>query len=160
YILQLLKDQGKPQTLEEREVLSSVQGNERDCEALRRRLNAMVRDGQLRRNRRGQFGVLDRMNLITGRVQGHRDGFGFVVVEEGDDLFISPHQMRSVIDGDKVLVSADSYNRFGKREARIVEILEHGTEQIVGCYLNDAGIHIIEPVNRRLAQEVLIADLN
>src|SRR5699024_5355840 len=53
-----------------------------------------------------------------------------------------------------------SYNRFGKREARIVEILEHGTEQIVGCYLNDAGIHIIEPVNRRLAQEVLIADLN
>lgn len=160
YILEKLNEQGRPQTQEELEVLVGVAGNERDSEALRRRLNAMVRDGQLRRNRRGQFGVLDRMNLITGRVQGHRDGFGFVVVEEGEDLFISPHQMRSVLDGDKVLVSAESFNRFGKREARIVEILEHGTQQIVGRYINDSGVHIIEPVNRRLAQEVLITDLN
>lgn len=160
YILQLLNEQDNPQTLEELEQLLDVVGNERDCEALRRRLNAMVRDGQLRRNRRGQFGVLDRMNLITGRVQGHRDGFGFVVVEEGEDLFISPHQMRSVLDGDKVLVSADGYNRFGKREARIVEVLEHGTTQIVGRYINDLGVHLIEPINRRLAQEVLITDLN
>lgn len=160
YILQLLNEQNRPQTLEELEVLVGVAGNEGDCEALRRRLNAMVRDGQLRRNRRGQFGVLDRMNLITGRVQGHRDGFGFVVVDEGEDLFISPHQMRSVLDGDKVLVSADGYNRFGKREARIVEVLEHGTTQIVGRYINDSGVHLIEPINRRLAQEVRITDLN
>jgi len=160
FILETLNEQGSPQTQEELEKLLEVAGNERDCEALRRRLSAMVRDGQLRRNRRGQYGVLDRMNLITGRVQGHRDGFGFVVVEEGEDLFISPHQMRSVLDGDKVLVSADGFNRFGKREARIVEILEHGTQQIVGRYINDSGVHIIEPVNRRLAQEVLIIDLN
>lgn len=160
YILQLLNEQNKPQTLEELEVLAGVAGNDGDCEALRRRLNAMVRDGQLRRNRRGQFGVLDRMNLITGRVQGHRDGFGFVVVDDGEDLFISPHQMRSVLDGDKVLVSADGYNRFGKREARIVEVLEHGTTQIVGRYINDSGVHLIEPINRRLAQEVRITDLN
>jgi len=160
FILERLNEQGRPQTQEEIEVLAGVAGNERDCEALRRRLSARVRDGQLRRNRRGQFGVLDRMNLITGRVQGHRDGFGFVVVEEGEDLFVSPHQMRSVLDGDKVLVSADSFNRFGKREARIVEILEHGTQQIVGRYINDGGVHIIEPVNRRMAQEVLITDLN
>lgn len=160
YILQLLNEQDKPQHLEELEELLGIVGNEQDCEALRRRLNAMVRDGQLRRNRRGQYGVLDRMNLITGRVQGHRDGFGFVVVEEGEDLFISPYQMRHVLDGDKVLVSADGYNRFGKREARIVEVLEHGITQIVGRYINESGVHLIEPANRRLAQEVLITDMN
>src|SRR5699024_4272250 len=93
FILERLNEQGRPQTQEEIEVLAGVAGNERDCEALRRRLSAMVRDGQLRRNRRGQFGVLDRMNLITGRVQGHRDGFGFVVVGEGEDLFVSPHRI-------------------------------------------------------------------
>ena len=51
-------------------------------EALRRRLNAMHRDGQLLQNRRGDFGVLDRMSLLSGRVQGHKDGFGFFINDE------------------------------------------------------------------------------
>src|SRR5699024_11965451 len=73
FILERLNEQGRPQTQEEIEVLAGVAGNERDCEALRRRLSAKVRDGQLRRNRRGQGGVLDRMNVINGGVQSQPD---------------------------------------------------------------------------------------
>ncbi len=75
-----------------------------NIEALRRRLIAMSRDGQLISNRRQGYGVIDKMDLVRGRVQGHKDGFGFVVpAEGGDDLFLSYRQMRKVFDGDEVL---------------------------------------------------------
>ena len=47
-------------------------------EAMRRRLNAMERDGQLARNRRGGYGTLGKLNLVKGRVIGHAEGYGFV----------------------------------------------------------------------------------
>ncbi|MFC6981335.1 hypothetical protein [Microbulbifer taiwanensis] len=72
---------------------------------MRRRLIAMSRDGQIASNRAGDFGVLDKMSLVRGRVIGHRDGFGFVVPRDGgDDLFLSHRQMKKVFDGDEVLV--------------------------------------------------------
>ena len=65
----------------------------------------MERDGQLIRNRRGDYALVERLNLIRGRVLGHRDGFGFVSPEDGTgDLFLNPRQMRKVFPGDKVLV--------------------------------------------------------
>ena len=60
-------------------------------EALRRRLIAMTRDGQLLKNRKGAFGPLENMELIAGRVIGHKDGFGFVEPDtDEDDLFLTP----------------------------------------------------------------------
>ena len=76
---------------------------------MRRRLIAMCRDGQLVSNRRGQYLPVSRINLVKGIVIGHRDGFGFVKLDEGgSDLYLSARQMQTVFDGDRVLVRADS----------------------------------------------------
>ena len=62
----------------------------------------MERDGQLIYTRRGTYAPVDKLDLILGRVSGHRDGFGFLVPDDGsDDLFLSPAQMRLVFDGDR-----------------------------------------------------------
>lgn len=160
-ILDLLDEQPGPLPMEIIAELLDVHGEEADI-ALERRLRAMMRDGQLVRNRAGRFGPVQRMDLIAGRVQGHRDGFGFLVTDEpgADDLFLSPSQMQQVLDGDRVLVSAEGRNRFGKREARIVEIVERGTTDLVGIYQPQGGVHFLSPQNRRLSREVLITDLN
>jgi ribonuclease R len=160
-IIQLLTDQGKP--LSEAQILALLEIRDEDGEVgIHRRLRAMLRDGQLVENRRGRLGLPKRMDLIAGRVQGHKDGFGFVIPDEKDreDLFLPPRQMRAVLDGDRVMVSSEGKNRFGKHEARVVEVLERATDEVVGQYYREAGVHFLEPQNRRITQNVLISDLN
>jgi len=71
--------------------------SEEGAEALRRRLGAMVRDGQLVRNRRDCYALADQFDLVQGRVIGHRDGFGFLVTDdEGDDVYLSARQMHAL----------------------------------------------------------------
>ena len=70
-------------------------------QALGRRLKAMERDGQLIKNRRGSYGLIEKMDLIKGRVIGHPDGYGFVVTDEGGKgLFLSSREMRTILHGD------------------------------------------------------------
>jgi ribonuclease R len=159
-ILQVLNDQGRPMLADELMKHLKIDGEESQI-GIERRLGAMIRDGQLVQNRKREFGVISRMDLICGRVQGHRDGFGFVIPDGstgGDDLFISPRQMQAVMDGDKVLVNAEGRNRFGKREARIVEVVERAVTELVGVFRREAGAEFLVPQNKRISKEVLVGD--
>lgn len=128
-------------------------------EAMRRRLRAMERDGQLARNRRGGYGTLEKLNLIKGRVIGHSEGFGFVspLSGEGDDIFLSSAQMRRVFDGDIVLVRVAGWDRRGRPEGSLVDIVERATNQLVGRYFRESGINFVRPDNPRISQDILIS---
>ena len=128
-------------------------------EAMRRRLNAMERDGQLARNRRGGYGTLEKLNLIKGRVIGHSEGFGFVspLSGEGEDIFLSSAQMRRVFDGDIVLVRVAGWDRRGRPEGSLVDIVERATQQLVGRYFRESGINFVRPDNPRISQDILIS---
>lgn len=126
-------------------------------EALRRRLIAMTRDGQLISNRRGAYALVVKMDLVKGKIQGHKEGFGFVIPDDGSpDLFLSPKQMRKVFDGDSVLTRVSGIDKRRRREGEIVEVLERKTSQFVGRFYRDAGVGIVVPHNRRITQEILI----
>src|SRR5579883_1334652 len=93
YILEYLAERGSPATYQQIESELTINTPETK-EALRRRLIAMVRDGQLYKNRKQAYGPLGKMELIAGRIIGHKDGFGFIEPDlGGDDLFVSPRQM-------------------------------------------------------------------
>jgi ribonuclease R len=126
-------------------------------EALRRRLIAMGRDGQLISNRRGYYGLLDRMELVKGRVQGNKDGSGyFVASDSSSDLYLTPTEMQKVFDGDIVLARFIGTGGRGRQEGMIVEILQRSFKQIVGRYYSDMGIGVLVPANRRITQEILV----
>ncbi|PTY35927.1 ribonuclease R [Saccharospirillum sp. MSK14-1] len=130
---------------------------EDDIEALRRRLIAMVRDGQLLCSRKGAFGLIDKMDLIKGRVQGHPDGFGFLIPEQGGKDFVLTHrQMRCCFDGDVVLARKGKRDHRGRIEAIITEVLEHNTQELVGRYSSDGGFGRVLPENRRVSHDILI----
>ncbi len=132
-----------------------------DLEALRRRARAMERDGQILRNRRGSYLPVDQSDLIRGRVIGHPDGFGFLKPDEGgDDLFMSPKQMRSLMHGDRALVRVAGIDRRGRREGALVEVLERNNEQVVGRLFIESGISFVVADNKRINQDVLIPPEN
>ncbi|MBS3804366.1 MAG: ribonuclease R [Oleiphilaceae bacterium] len=158
FILEHLRQRGAPAT---HETLCEELGqySPEGIEALRRRLIAMCRDGQAICNRRGAYLPIDEADLVSGRVIGHRDGFGFLVTdEEGSDLFLSAREMRQVFHGDRVAARVDSTDDRGRREGTIVEILERRTQQTVGRMFRESGISYVIPENPRINHEVLIPE--
>jgi ribonuclease R len=155
-ILELLTAAEKP--LNQNKIASKLGLAEQEQQdALRKRLRAMERDGQLMVNRRGAYGLVDKMNLLHCRVQGHRDGYGFAMpLAEGDDVYLSARQMHFVFDGDEVLVQITGEDRRGRLEGKVVEVLQRGHHQVVGRYQEESGIGFVIPDNGRLTQQILI----
>lgn len=125
---------------------------------LDRRLGAMRRDGQLIRNRRGRFGLVQKMDLRSGRVQAHPDGFGFFIPDEGGkDLFLSPRELRGVLHGDRVVARADGRtDRRGRPIGTLVEVIERVNQTVVGRFQQGEKMACVVPDNRRLYQDILI----
>ncbi|WP_163558562.1 ribonuclease R [Halomonas sp. NO4] len=158
YLLARLEEYGKPITHEKMSRLLGLEDEELQ-EAVRRRLAAMERDGQVLRNRAGAYALIDKLDLIKGKVLGHRDGFGFLLRDDGKkpDLVLPPRQMRRVFHGDHVLVRISGRDRRGRDEATIAEVLARNTQTIVGVYReNTPEFGVLIPENPRITQEVII----
>jgi ribonuclease R len=131
---------------------------EPELEALRRRLQAMVRDGQLFRNRRGGYLSFDHMDLEKGYVQTHPDGFGFLRPESGGkDIFLPAREMRTLMNGDRIAVKVTAYDRQRERsEGALISILGRAHETLVGRFHRESGIEFVVPDDKRLVQDVLL----
>lgn len=131
--------------------------DEEQIEALRRRLGAMCRDGQLLQNRRNGFVPAHKADVIKGQVLAHRDGFGFLRPEDGGkDLFLSAREMHKVFDGDTVLASPRSIDKRGRVEAHIVEVLQRAHQQLAGKLIEENGLLFVKPDSARIAMQILI----
>ena len=131
--------------------------DEDEQEGLRRRLIAMVRDGQLIQTRKGAFGLIDKMDLVVGTVQGHRDGFGFVLPNDGsDDLFLTARQMKELFDGDRIVVRETDVDQKGRRYCALVDILERSVTTVVGRYFEEDGLGFVSPESKRMTNDVVI----
>ena len=131
--------------------------DERDREALSKRLTAMLRDGQLLQNRRGGYGVAQKLDLIPGTILANAEGFGFLRADAGgDDIYLSPMEMRKVLHGDRVLASVIGQDHRGRKQGAIAEVLERRASRLVGRVVTENGIVVVAPDDRRLHQDVLI----
>ncbi|MGH8547983.1 MAG: ribonuclease R, partial [Methylococcales bacterium] len=157
-ILRFLKNKGLPLTREE---IADQLGlkDEDDLDAFRRRLRAMERDGQLLKNRNQCYCLINRTDLISGRIIGHPDGFGFLRPDEGgEDLFLSPREMRALLHGDRAVLRVKGVDHRGRKEGALVEILERNTAQVVGRLTIEGGVNFVVPDNKKISQDILIAD--
>ncbi len=95
---------------------------------------------------------------VEGTIQGHRDGHGFVVRDERQlpDLYLSPQEMRSVLHRDRVRARVVRYDKKGRPEGRIVEILERKKAPIIGRLLHESGIWLLAPEDKRYGQDIIV----
>ncbi|WP_088332586.1 ribonuclease R [Lacimicrobium sp. SS2-24] len=156
YLLQILTDENKPLSM--LEICELVEARDEESRiGIQRRLRAMEREGQILFNRNKKYGLADKMDLIRGRVIGHRDGFGFLKREDGKpDLFIHNAQMRTLLHGDVVLARESNQNVKGKTEARIVRVVEPRVEPVVGRYFVEHGFGVVVPDDSRICQDIVI----
>ena len=156
-LLEHLEAAGRPQKAERILKAFELKG-QRMRSLLVDRLYDMVRAGQIIENRRGEFCLMAKLELVTGVVTGHRDGFGFVRRDDGgDDIYLSAREMRSVFDGDRVAVKIIGTDRRGKPEGNLVEVLERGLREIAGQYIRERGIGLVIPDNPKVSHRILVA---
>lgn len=157
-VLQILSDQGVPLSNEQIYILLDIGGAERDN--FNKRLNAMEREGQIMRNRKGALCLAEKIHLIAGTVQGHPDGFGFLVPDDKtkhpEDLFLGPREMAQVMHGDRAMARIAGLDRKGRPEGKIVEVLERSTKTLVGRIVRGTGVTIVAAEDKRINQDILI----
>lgn len=133
----------------------SIKRQER--EGFFRRVAAMERDGQIRLDKRGHYQLTHPSNFVAGRVQGHRDGYGFVIRDDGqDDLFLPNAEMQKVMHNDRVLARIVGYDRRGRPEGHVVEVTERANKRVIGRLLNENGALIVAPEDKRISHDILV----
>lgn len=133
---------------------------EEQYEGLRRRLRAMERDGQLVFTRRQCYALPQKLEMVKGYVIGHKDGHGWVrpegSVNKDNDILLPHHQMKHIIHGDLVLVQPTGTDKRGRKEGRLVRVLEERQTQIVGRFFFEYGYSYVVPDDSRIHQDILI----
>lgn len=139
-LLELLRQTGVPMTFDAL-VASLGKPGKREVQALRRRLDELKSAGQLHVNRAGEYCLSEKLDLVAGTVSAHRDGFGFLIPDNGSvDVYLSEAEMRSLLDGDRVAVRVSSQGRGGRCSGTVVEILARARDSVVGRYQREHGI--------------------
>ena len=155
FILKTLTEQGVPVTEEDLERLLQIAPQDRD--AFSKRLSAMQRDGEIMRNRRNAICVVAKLDLVRGRVQGHPDGFGFLIRDDrGPDIFLGAKEMREAMHGDRVVARISGTDRRGRPEGKVVEVLERGHQRLVGRLRSEHGIVFVTAEDKRISHEFLV----
>ncbi len=94
---------------------------------------------------------------FEGTIQGHRDGHGFVIRDTGEaDVFLPPNEMRAVLHKDRVKARVVRLDRKGRPEGRVVEIVERPAAPIIGRLLQESGVWLVAPEDKRYGQDILI----
>ena len=154
-ILKVMADQGVPLSILKLNELLEIANDE--SEAFNKRIRAMERQGQIMRNRKDDFCISEKLNLIPGRIQGHPDGFGFLIPDQGgDDIFLSSREMMQVLHNDRVMVQTIGQDRKGRPEGKVIEILERKNETLVGRVVQGQGVTIVAAEDKRINQDFLI----
>ena len=112
---------------------------------------------------RGRYGAPERMNLVVGRLSAHPDGFAFVVPPAASgqpDLFIPGHQLRGALHGDRVVARFEHRRRSGKREGRVIRVLERARSRIVARLERLGGLAYARPLDRRLGNEIAVPPIS
>ena len=163
-ILEKLRQKGS-RILSLKELRKAFHLSEEDEEPLREQLDALERRGQIVRVRGEKYSAIEFSNLVAGRLTVRPEGFGFVLVEGGEDLFIPRSGMHGALDGDTVLAReerARADGRKGKDAGRIsgvvVKVLDRARERVVGRFESHDGRKVVLPYDPKIDAVIRIAE--
>ena len=142
----------------------SVRGNER--RQLAERLQALVKSGRLVETARDRYSMAahatSHQNLIAGRLNMHRDGYGFVIPNAGQrgtihgDIYVGPHAIGSAMHGDQVLVELGRRKEDGRAEGKILRVLTRANPTVVGMFHHGSRQNYVTPIDDKVTKQIII----
>jgi len=154
-ILSFMTEAGRPFSFKELTRTFQVKREQKD--EFKRYLRDLVKDGSLVKIRGGRYGLPSKMNLVTGELTTHPDGYGFVRPEGGgEDVFINPRKMNAAMHNDTVIARVESEKSGGRREGRIIRVLKRAHKTIVGRFEAGKGYGVVIPSDERILDRIII----
>ncbi|MBI4489913.1 MAG: ribonuclease R [Deltaproteobacteria bacterium] len=140
------------------EILKGIGASREDLQVITDRLRELCREGKLVRLKKNHYALPDAQNYLTGKVQAHPDGFGFLIPDEKgrEDIYLGRREMRRVMHSDRILVRIDR-KRGGAAEAHVAQILERGQKRILGTYEEFQGKSFLVPMDLRIGPAIPLA---
>ncbi|MCR4943327.1 MAG: ribonuclease R, partial [Clostridium sp.] len=133
--------------------------NENEYRAFKKTLKTMEKEGLIIRTEKDKFALPERLGLITGTLQAHAKGYGFLIPEkEGEkDVFIPGSCINSAMNGDKILVQITREDKNGKkREGEVIQIIERGNTKIIGVYEDSKNFGFVVAEDTRINQDIFV----
>ena len=97
------------------------------------------------------------MQRITGIIEKHKKGFGFIRQEEGADFFVAPDKMGGAMNGDTVEAEIlPPHMTRRSHEARVIQILEHKTTELVGTFEKHKHYGFVVPDDKKIGEDVFV----
>jgi ribonuclease R len=134
--------------------------NKDEYKAFKKALRTMEKEGLILRTKNDKFALPERLGLVTGKLQAHAKGFGFLIPEkEGEkDVFIPGSFMNGAMNGDKILVQVTREDKNGKkREGEVVQVLERGNSKIIGVYEDSKNFGFVVAEDTRINQDIFVS---
>lgn len=119
----------------------------------------MEKEGTVVKTKNEKYGLIDNDHLITGRLQGHEKGFGFLIAndKERKDIFIPAENMNGAMHGDKVIVNITRREEEGRREeGEVINILERKNVTIVGTFEDNKNFGFVVPDEKKIGYDIFI----
>ena len=162
-ILERLREKGS-RILSFRDLSRKLHVRERDEDALRERLEVLERKGEIVRVRGEKYSAIEYSNQVAGRITVRPEGFGFVLVDGGPDLFVPRNGMHGAMDGDTVLAREERARSRGRAGApdrisgTVVRVLDRARDRVVGRFEKQEGRFVVLPYDPKIDAIVRIAD--
>ena len=130
--------------------------------ALRKTLRELERAGEIARIRRNRYVLPAEAELVTGKLSIHPAGYGFLIPETPGqpDIFIAAENIGTAMHSDRVVarISRDApYDRIkGRREGRVIRILERAHDTIVGTLQRSRNFYYVVPDDPRFVHDIYV----
>ena len=142
------------------ELVSVFDINPDEYRAFKKTLKTMEKEGIIFRTKKDKFALPERLGLITGKLQAHAKGFGFLIPEiEGEkDVFIPSSFINGAMNGDRILVQITREDKNGKkREGEVIQVLERANTKIIGVYEDSKNFGFVIAEDTRISQDIFIS---
>ncbi len=154
-ILREMESAGQP--LSAQELAERLNIRPRERRVFDAGLAALERAGEVMRNRAGALLMAKRLSLVSGRVEGHADGHGMLVPDEGGaPVFLPPAEMRGLMHRDRAAVRVAGRDHRNRPVGEVVEVLERGNRRVVGRLHAEHGALFLVPEDRRIAHDIVV----
>ena len=158
-ILNFMKEEAyKPMEIPEIAKIFNINKNE--YKSFKKAIKTMEKEGLLARDESDKLGLAQRMGVITGKIEIHDRGFGFLIpdIEGIKDLFIAKTNLMGAMNGDRVVAKIIKEGRNGKRtEGIIINIVERVNKNIVGIYEDNKSFGFVLPEDKRIQNDIFIS---